>query len=259
MNKPDTEIKRWGVVVIQSLCEKDLKTGEQIYHDVLQYKNIQQREAFASIYIVNSIPEFEDAINEIVFSIDEGDIITLQIETHGSVDGIVLNNGEIITWSRFYDLVRQINVRIGHLLLLVMAMSKSISMISSINPVERAPYRAFICTTRDVSGDEIYNAFSSFYQKYYNLLDIAEAMSKLQNEVIDENGLSPFQLLTADSVFDETFTHPRNLETLAATQLFREGKCISPQSVSQKAKDIQAFLKATHDKFYNYYNFRDIY
>ena len=36
MNKPDTEIKRWGIVVIQSLNPNDYKTGEILYHDVLQ-------------------------------------------------------------------------------------------------------------------------------------------------------------------------------------------------------------------------------
>ena len=37
MNKPNTEIKRWGIVVVQSLNPNDVKTGENLYHDVLQY------------------------------------------------------------------------------------------------------------------------------------------------------------------------------------------------------------------------------
>ena len=38
MNKPNTEIKRWGIIVVQSLTPNDVKTGEILYHDVLQYK-----------------------------------------------------------------------------------------------------------------------------------------------------------------------------------------------------------------------------
>ena len=38
MNKPITEIKRWGIIVIQSLNPNDYKTGEILYHDVLKYK-----------------------------------------------------------------------------------------------------------------------------------------------------------------------------------------------------------------------------
>ena len=38
MNKTNTEIKRWGIVVIRSLSQKDIKIGERLYNDVLQYK-----------------------------------------------------------------------------------------------------------------------------------------------------------------------------------------------------------------------------
>lgn len=47
MNKPDTEIKRWGIVMIQSLKASDRKTGEELYHDILQYKRYYQSEAFS--------------------------------------------------------------------------------------------------------------------------------------------------------------------------------------------------------------------
>ena len=35
MNKPNTEIKRWGIVVRKSLNHKDIKTGEILYNDIL--------------------------------------------------------------------------------------------------------------------------------------------------------------------------------------------------------------------------------
>ena len=36
MNTPNSEIKRWGIIVIQSLNHSDVKTGEIHYHDILQ-------------------------------------------------------------------------------------------------------------------------------------------------------------------------------------------------------------------------------
>ena len=36
MNTPNSEIKRWGIIVIQSLNHSDVKTGEIQYHDILQ-------------------------------------------------------------------------------------------------------------------------------------------------------------------------------------------------------------------------------
>ena len=138
-------------------------------------------------------------------------------------------------------------------------MCKSIAMISSIDPLKRAPYRAFVCTTRDVTAEEIVNAFSAFYQEYFNLLDIDKAMHAAQKEVADSNGYSPFQLLSAESVFDETFSDFRSIDTVAMNQLNREGKRITTLSVQQKAEELRLFLKETHDKCYNYYNFKDLY
>ena len=54
MNKSNTEVKRWGIVVVQSLTSNDVKTGEILYHDVLQYKEYHKRESFSSFYDVNS-------------------------------------------------------------------------------------------------------------------------------------------------------------------------------------------------------------
>lgn len=259
MNDPNTEIKRWGIIVIQSLGENDIKTGEQLYNDILRYKQYSQNESFAFFYDVHSIEEFEDAIRYTLESLNTGDIVTLQIEAHGNDDGIVLNNGEIVSWKHFYDLIRPINIEIGHLLIVVMAMCKSIAMISSMDPLKRAPYRAFVCTTRDINAEEIVNAFSAFYQEYFNLLDIEKAMKALQKEVADSNGYSPFQLLSAESVFNETFSDVRLIDSVAMNQLKREGKRITTLSVSRKAEELKHFLKETHDKFYNYYNFKDLY
>lgn len=259
MNKPDTEIKRCGIVVIQSLYSHDVKTGENLYNDVLKYKSYNRKDSFSYFYNVHSIDEFCSAAQDIVNNLMDGDILTLQIETHGSNDGIGLNNREVLKWEDFYDIIRPLNIKTGHLLFVVMAMCKSIAMISAINPKKRAPYRAFICTTRVVTSDEIYRGFLAFYEKYFNLLDITQAINALQEEVHDDNGHSPFQALSAESVFDETLNPNRNISELVESQLDRMNL---PKTESTKGKMhecIQRFLKELHDKYYNFYNFKDLY
>lgn len=110
-------------------------------------------------------------------------------------------------------------------------------MISSLNPTERAPYRAVICTTRDVCPYEISISFNIYYENYFNLLNITEALKALQENVKDENGYSPFQMLVAEEVFDETFNPNRTISNSVNGEL----------------------LKELHDKFYDYYNFKDLY
>lgn len=259
MNKPNTEIKRWGIVVIQSLNPNDYKTGEILYHDVLKYKEYHKSESFSSFYDVNSSDDFRLAVLDIKKSMSVGDILTLQLETHGCDEGIGFNNGEILKWKDFYDIIRPLNIKAGHLLFVVMAMCKSIAMISSINPEKRAPYRALICTTRKVTSDEIYRGFLAFYDKYFNLLDISHALTALQNEVKDDNGYSPFQVLSAESVFDETFNPNRNISSLVDNQLEQLNIPITDSTRSIMAYHIQQLLKNLHNRFYNYYNFKDLY
>ena len=255
----NTEIKRWGIVVIQSLYPDDPKTGESLYNDILRYKNYCKKESFSNFYDVQSLQGFRSAIKEVENSLTAGDILTLQIESHGCEKGIGLNNNELLEWKDFYDLIRPINVKCGHLLFVVMAMCKSISMISSINIVERAPYRAFICTTRDVNSDEINRGFIAFYEKYYNLLDISKALRAIQEEVMDQDGHSPFQALTAESVYNDTFNPNRNISDLVTDQLGRLNIPITETTKSIMNNHLQILLKELHDRFYEYYNFKDLY
>ena len=162
MNKPNTEIKRWGIVVIQSLNPNDYKTGEILYHDVLQYKKYHKRESFSSFYDVNSSDEFRLAVLDIENSLSEGDILTLQLETHGCDEGIGFNNGEILKWKDFYNIIRTLNIKTGHLLFVVMAMCKSITMISSINPEKRGPYRGLSVQRERLLLTKYTEAFSPF-------------------------------------------------------------------------------------------------
>ena len=260
MNRPNTEIKRWGIVVIQWLNPDDFKTGEHLYKDILQYKNLSKKESFSSYYDVHSIQEFRSVIRTIENSLMEGDILTLQIETHGCDEGMGLSSGEILKWKDFYDTIRPLNIKTGHLLFLVMAMCKSIAMISSINPELRAPYRAIICTTRPVSADEIYRGFIAFYENYYNLLDIIEAIKAIQEEVKDSNGFSPFQALTAESVFTETFDPNRtNFTEVVKAQLTQLNIPVTETTKSIMEKHLRKLLSDIHDNFYDYYNFKDLY
>lgn len=52
MNKTNTEIKRWGIVVIQSLSQKDIKTGER--ESIMMYFgiNVIRRNEFILSYII---------------------------------------------------------------------------------------------------------------------------------------------------------------------------------------------------------------
>lgn len=99
----------------------------------------------------------------------------------------------------------------------------------------------------------------SFYENYFHLLDIFKAMIALQKEVIDENGYSPFQLLTAEEVFVETLSITRNNDDLCINQLNRMGAQISDESIGEMRNLIRDAFRIIHAKHVNHYNIRDRY
>lgn len=218
-----------------------------------------KKESFTQFYDVENKDEFIEVIRLVESNIQEGDIITLQIETHGADEGICLSSGEIVKWSELYDLIRPINIKIGHLLLLVLSMCKSIALISNINLEKRAPYRAVICTTRTMYPDELYDGFMAFYDKFFNLLDIGNAVHDLQKAVVDKDGHSPFQILSAESVFDETLSTERNIDDLCILQLKRQRLPCDERAIEQMRLDIRKLFVELKFKYRDYYNFRDLY
>lgn len=259
MNTINTEIKRCGIVVIQSIPEQERQTGTELYNDILRYKSIREEDYFCKLIDVYNKQEFENAISNILSELKEGDIMTIHLETHGSFEGISLTSGEIVAWKEFYDLIRPINIKIGHLLLVVMSMCYSIAMISDINLEDRAPYRAFICTTREMYPHELYEGFVSFYEKYFTILDVCTAMKTIQKEIHDKNGNSPFQILSAENVFDETLSANRNIDDLCVQQLNRIGASITSENIEKIRGKIHKIFLELRNKYSDYYNFRDIY
>ena len=86
-----------------------------------------------------------------------------------------------------------------------------------------------------------------------------QALNALQNEVKDDNGYSPFQALSAESVFDETFNPNRNISSLVDNQLEQLNIPITDSTKSIMAYYIKQLLENLHNRFYNYYNFKDLY
>jgi hypothetical protein len=256
MNKPETEIVRKGIIVIQSLGDYDRKTGKELYHDILQYKQYSHEDSFVKFNSVSTKDEFLSMLNTIYSNMQEGDIFTLHIETHGSNEGIHLSSGDVVTWIEFSDTIRPINIKMGHLLVVVMAMCKGTAFVMGIKPEERAPYRAFIASPKNVPEDDIARGFSAFYNEYYNVLDISAAMNALKNEIGDT-----FELYTAEWVFDKVFDpdrYPAFFNSMV-TNIFNEKRIADFTITIEKVReDIRDILLKTREHR-DYYCFVDLY
>lgn len=71
----------------------DVKTGELLYHDVLQYKEYHKRESFSSFYDVNSSDDFRLAV--------------LDIENHCRKGIFLPYNSRLMVVTKVLDLVME--------------------------------------------------------------------------------------------------------------------------------------------------------
>lgn len=260
--KPDTEINRFKIIVIQSLRQNDLKSGEHLYDDVVKWKGILKANVPSEFYNVDSKETFIDTLSKIRSELAVGDILTLQLETHGADKGIEFSNGDMMAWLEFQDEMRQINELIGGLLVVCLAMCFGGATISAIRPELRAPYRAIVVPFKEVPAGCIEDGFHAFYEVYDNMLNLFRAMDELNKVAIDNDGKPYFCLLDSESIFDQTFdpdrdpAHTRKMAELICVQ--KTGGC-KPEDIDAFEMEIRASLQAAKIRYRDHYLCKDMY
>lgn len=101
------EIEGYEIIVIQSLEKNDLKTGEELFNDILRYKQIVRNDIITKYYSVSTRKEFEELLVRIEKEIPSDHILTIHLETHGCNEGIGLSSRELISWKDFFLLFVQ--------------------------------------------------------------------------------------------------------------------------------------------------------
>ena len=188
-----TEITKYTIVIVQSLKEKDLKTGQLLYDNLSSSLPIKYLDTFVKFYDVKNKKELSAIFHKIYNEIEEGEIITLQIEAHGCEEGVGLASDELVTWEQLFGIIRPINIKMLNLLMVCMSMCYGGAWISHLEPEKRAPYRAFIGTGSKIKAGVLLDGFTAFYEKYHHLLDSFAGYEAMKNATIDAaTGKSPF-------------------------------------------------------------------
>lgn len=260
MNTANTDITKFKIIVVEWLRDNDVKTGKELYDDILCPKEIQNENIKCEYHSVSTKKDFVKVFKLIEDNLQDGEIATLQIESHGSDEGIGVSPIEFVTWKEFYDLIRPINIKNGGLLFVCLSMCVSYASLSSIEPNKRAPYLAMIATTDKMLPDDLYNSFVDFYESYNYILDIA-AFQKMANGVKRSDGKPAFVLYKAEDVFDWTFDIDRDSQNKKhlINECYIQGKMKNPNYTKEQAeKDlITIFEEAKSHR--DYYCFKDIY
>jgi len=258
----NNEIYKYKIIIVQSLKDVDLKTGTILYENLSSTLPVKYPDTSVELYNVKEKRELAVVFHKICSEIEDGEVVTLQIEAHGCENGISLASDELVTWEQFYGIIRPINVKMMNLLLVCMSMCYGGALLTHFEPQKRAPFLAFIGTGREIQAGVLLDGFTAFYENYHNLLDSFAAFEALKNATInDDTGQSPFWMMTSEEQFHKTLDpdrDPDNFKHIVNEQYVRqkvEGKDVTWEQVS---KEIREMLKDTYNRYYENYTFRDV-
>lgn len=256
MNIGNTEITNHKIIVIEWLDDEDRKTGKDLYDDILRYKTSSTIPLTSEYHLAKSKDDFITILQEISNNHQDGEIVTLDIETHGSVDGLGLSQGEILSWSAFFDLTRPLNIKCGGLLVITLSLCFGLANILGVTPEKRAPFSIIIGSNREMFPDELYDCMSGFYREYDSPLSLSTSLNALNKSFIDNGKVSPFLPISSITWFDEFFKDSRILEAAEIN---------ARQLASQEGIDVECAkwqivedMREQRSRNRDYFNFFDV-
>ncbi len=243
--KSDT-IASFAVIIIESLAENDVKTGSILHREVVKYKKFQEPELTSELYHVSSKVGLQLLLTTIAERIKINKLFPIiHIETHGGEEGIVLKSGEEVLWSELIPYFRDINILLGNELVLIMSMCVGLKILGVVMPDERAPFRAIVAASNDVSQIDLRNGFESFYDNFFFSFDL-ETSTDMLNQAIG-NERPTFYVLTADYIFKQVLDinrDPIHFEGMI-NQMAIEQKALNPAYLGLPFDDVLIDVRKT--------------
>ncbi|GAB1369943.1 hypothetical protein MASR1M45_00010 [Candidatus Kapaibacterium sp.] len=182
------------ILVIESLREEDMHTGQQLYSDTLE-NLCKQNDIASEIILVGTRQELLTALIGVQADCPNGVKPILHFEVHGSEDrnGLILQPpNELVTWAELKKLTKDINDYCNNNLTIVMAVCYGFEAIKEVNILESTPYYALIGPVESVSAGFICDKFPSFYKIIVENLNLNDAF-----QVIQEN----YSMYLSESLF----------------------------------------------------------
>lgn len=208
-----------NIVIFESLINERL-TGTEIYNETIA-KNIESyKKPFThKLYSINSKNELIELLKYYDFNsthINGG--LLFHFEMHGANDysGLILSNGELITWKELADLFRPINIKTCNKLFLTMATCHGRHLYKGADAFQKTPYSGYISANEAVYPSEIIEKFTILFDRLIekgNLVDAYLLMEKTESNfyykdtktTFEESYLSIHNKLTKNKEYKSNF------------------------------------------------------
>lgn len=256
------ELEGLTVYILESLRPGDIHTGENLRDELRQYWYDIKSEMFKyEYYNIDDKDAFSSVLNNIQLQIKNSNRLPIiQIECHGWQKGLELGSGEYVDWRELFDKLRPINNECYNLLLLNLSMCNGESVISYIDPTQRAPFRAVTGPIGKAYPESLQSSWMIFYKGYISSFKKDYGLCKLAQKA----GLLYFtQEFIFDAYFDlankdpELFNHFRNKE-LAEMYEAKEPLYMDPNMYRTYVAEKQAKIKKRYKPYFCFDDYKPL-
>jgi hypothetical protein len=174
------------IYIIQSLPDKDMKTGKRLFdglvlhvnsvHPELTSEYIEATDAAALFAAVLKIRDDTKAMKNKTLPL-------IHLEAHGDEEGLMVASGEHLEWERIEQLLREINLACYNNLLLTLGVCKGIHLINIAMPIHPAPFWGLIAPEATVTAAAVEDGFNAFYEEFLTSFDGNMALDKLNGAI----------------------------------------------------------------------------
>ena len=248
------------VFIIESLRNGDKKTGEdlkdnlrQIWYDqnLISDFDCQYTYVHDSNDLIRTIKDIEKQVTK------SNKLPILQIECHGSSDGLQLESMEMVIWKDLFNYIRPINIASYNLLMLNLSMCNGETVIRYIDPTQRAPFRAVTGPIGEVLPEVLEKAWLFFYENYMKYLTEDYGLHKLAQS----SGLIYYtQEFIFDAYYDLANQDHELFEALRTKELYEMYVEEGPLLIDPKVYSIWVAKKHTKikEKYRSMFCFDDL-
>ncbi|MDM1494467.1 hypothetical protein HX082_12110 [Myroides odoratimimus] len=162
---------------------------------------------------LNTITDYQNFISQ-----SKDQIITknkafiFHIDIHGNTKGLCLKNGDIITWSKFYKDMSDLNKLSGFNQVINFATCYSFQFLEkNINWESASPYQLCIYSKEEVKQQEIEDFYTTFDEEFIRTKDFNSAFSNATNDTKN------LRIMSSIDLFEELYNS-------AVYTIIKEGK-----------------------------------
>lgn len=185
------DVNKFCIAILESLPNEEEKTGYNLHVKINDNELLQEQSLVSEYYDVENKKDFLELLNDLTIdAIKNNHFYILHFEIHGLDGGVRLKNKEDVSWDEMLPIFQKLNFHYRNNLAIYLVVCKGATLIKSINPEERAPFKILISSEKDLFHRDFIFGFEVFYKNFISSLDPYESLEKYNSVIaLPENRL----------------------------------------------------------------------